>query len=98
MPSGICNRTFAISYTSTEKANVHSAKSTPTTSHKLFLSPNTMSRKTRLPNTQTPEDRELWHRIKAAEAAAIREKRKRYGLRSNREARLYCAPPTRDGT
>jgi hypothetical protein len=54
-----------------------------------------MSRPTRTPNTQTPQDRKLWKKIKAAEAAHIREKRKRYDLPSNREARLYCAPPQR---
>jgi len=54
-----------------------------------------MARAPRNPNTQTAADRQLWQQIKAAEAERIREKRKRYGLRSNREARLYCPPPPR---
>ena len=53
-----------------------------------------MSRRTRNPNTQTAADRKLWRRIKAQLAAQLNEKKKRYGLRSIREARLYCAPPT----
>lgn len=57
-----------------------------------------MSRPARYPNTQSSAEQELWRRIKAQEKAQLLQKMKRYGLRSIREARLYCAPPTRAGT
>ena len=56
-----------------------------------------MSRRARLPDTRTPQQRELWRQVKADEKARLRAKQKRYGLRSLTEARLFCAPPTRNG-
>jgi hypothetical protein len=44
------------------------------------------------------QEREMWKRIKIDEANHLREKKERYGLHSNREARLYCAPHSRNGT
>lgn len=52
-----------------------------------------MSRPTRHPNTQTPKERELWQRIRQDLAKATAQKREHYGLRSNREAHLFSAPP-----
>lgn len=43
----------------------------------------------RLPNTQTPEQRALWQRIRAELSQHRRQKRQKYGLSSNREADLY---------
>ncbi len=58
----------------------------------------TMSRPTRYPNTQTAEERALWQRIRRDLAKATAEKRKRHGLRSNKEAHLFCAPRLTSGT
>jgi hypothetical protein len=46
-------------------------------------------RRPRLPNAQTPEDRSLWETIRAELSERRRQKRLKYGLRSNREADLY---------
>jgi len=46
-------------------------------------------RSPRLPNTQTPANRALWKTIRAQISERRREKRQKYGLRSNREADLY---------
>src|SRR5439155_4256499 len=57
-----------------------------------------MSKPTHKPNTQTTEDRALWQQIRQAIAQRTREKRLKYGLRSNREAHLHCPPPERQQT
>ena len=51
-----------------------------------------MPRKPRNPNTQTPEDRALWYKIKRQLRAKLRRKRKKFHLSSNREAALYLTP------
>lgn len=48
-----------------------------------------IGRRPRLPNTQTLEQRALWETIRAQLSERRREKRQKYGLRSNREADLY---------
>ena len=48
-----------------------------------------MPRPTRNANTQTPEDRTLWRKIRRQLSAARRRKRKLYGLSTNRAADLY---------
>jgi len=55
-----------------------------------------MPRPPRTPNTQTDADKALWQRIRQDLAKATAAKRKRYGLRSNREAHLFCAPPKKE--
>jgi hypothetical protein len=47
------------------------------------------TRRPRLPNSQTPEDRAVWETIRAELSERRRQKRLKYGLRSNREADLY---------
>jgi len=46
-------------------------------------------RRPRLANAQTPEERALWQIIRAQLSERRREKRQKYGLRSNREADLH---------
>jgi hypothetical protein len=46
-------------------------------------------RRPRLPNAQTPDDRSLWETIRVELSERRRQKRLKYGLRSNREADLY---------
>ena len=48
-----------------------------------------ITRRPKLPNLQTPEDRALWETIRAELSERRRQKRLKYGLRSNREADLY---------
>jgi len=48
-----------------------------------------MPRPTRSANTQTPEDRTLWRKIRRYLSAARRRKRKLYGLSTNGAADLY---------
>ncbi len=48
-----------------------------------------ITRRPRLPNTQTPEERALWEIIRAQLSERRRQKRQKYNLRSNREADLY---------
>ena len=48
-----------------------------------------ITRRAKLPNSQTAEDRALWETIRAELAERRRLKRLKYGLRSNREADLY---------
>jgi len=57
-----------------------------------------MSRQARFENTQTPRERAIWRRIRFEQAKRTAEKRKFYGLRSNREAHLHIAPRAKDGT
>jgi hypothetical protein len=47
------------------------------------------TRRPKLPNSQTAEDRALWETIRAELSERRRQKRLKYGLRSNREADLY---------
>jgi hypothetical protein len=47
------------------------------------------TRRPKLPNSQTPEDRALWKAIRAERSERRRQKRLKYGLRSNQEADLY---------
>jgi hypothetical protein len=48
-----------------------------------------ITRRPKLPNSQTAEDRAIWETIRAELSESRRQKRLKYGLRSNREANLY---------
>jgi hypothetical protein len=47
-----------------------------------------ITRRPKLPNSQTAEDRAIWETIRAELSESRRQKRLKYGLRSNREADL----------